>query len=185
MSDMPTKKGINILGYLILAIPFVFVGYFSKKPIVQLHDDNKGAILVSFKHITEKEHLCNEEEIAAFKEKFSHLRPHMRKSASLCGSRNRVPLYVKMMLDDTLFVEQEVPAAGFRNDGAVFIHKQKIIDPGEHTVTIIMKDGRKHNGTDHYEYTETFTLLKHRSLVVDFDQEKHEFVIHGLGTDNG
>jgi hypothetical protein len=180
MSVIPAKQGINIFGYLVLAVPFVAVGYFSTHPVLRLHDENKGALLISFKHITEKEHLCTEEEKEEHREKFSHLRPHMRKSATLCGSRNRVPLYLKMTLDDAIFVEKVVPAAGFRHDGAVFLHKRAIIEPGEHTVRITMKDGRKHNGKDHYEYTRTFNLPEKKTLVVDFDREKSEFVINGL-----
>jgi hypothetical protein len=185
MRRKPARQGITILGYLALAVPLVAVGYFSENPRLRLHDDNKAAFLISFMHITEKEHLCNNEEKAEHRKRFAKLRPHMRKTDALCGSRNRVPLYVKMTLDGNLFIEKVVLPAGIRNDGATFLHKREIIDPGEHTVHIVMKDGREHDGKNHYEFEKTFYLPKQRSFVLDYDHKIMEFVINGSDSDNG
>lgn len=185
MRRKPARQGITLLGYLVLTVPFVVVGYFSENPRLRLHDDNKAALTISFRHITEKEHLCTEEEKEEHRMRFAKLRPHMRKTDALCGSRDRVPLYIKMTLDDNLFVEKEVIPAGIRNDGATFLHKREIIDPGEHTVHIIMKDGREHDGKNHYEFERTFYLPEQRTFVVDYDHEKKKFVINGLDTDKG
>ena len=70
MNGMNGKKDetprLSLLAMLVLALPAVFIGIFATWPAHTFSDPGSMGIIVSFKKVTDKAHLCDERELAEF-----------------------------------------------------------------------------------------------------------------------
>ena len=178
------KNRISILGIILMALPFLFVYHFSTSPVLKMHDENEAMLILDFKHSTAKKHECDEAELAKFVESISDRPAHMRRNAAKqCSSRDRVPMYVTMSLDGKVIVDETIMPAGLNEDGPAFIHHRKVVPSGEHSIKIVMKDGRIHNGKDFYDLEGVYNIPARKNILVDFNFTDKAFEV--IGINNG
>jgi len=181
---LPFSTGANrisALGFAILALPFLVVYNFSTHPILKMHEENESMLILDFKHSTAKRHECDEAELEKFKEEISGRQAHMKKNAAKqCSSRDRLPMYVTMSLDGKTIVDETIHPAGLRDDGPAFIHHRKVVPSGTHSIRILMKDGRMHDGKDYYHFEDTVNIPEKKNILVDFNFTDKKFTIEGI-----
>ncbi|MBI4665066.1 MAG: hypothetical protein HY751_01515 [Nitrospinae bacterium] len=168
---------LNIIGLIILMAPALAVGVFSDWPGYRFNAEDTMGVIVSFKKVTDRVHLCDEKELAEFHAQAEKRLKHMRRANAECGSRERVPLQLVIWIDGALKAELEVIPAGIRRDGACYVYRRFILPAGEHEIKVAMKDSVGDGDEYDYEYKTTVNGQARRAVVISFESGKESFVI--------
>ncbi|MFQ5432764.1 MAG: hypothetical protein ACE5EN_09710 [Nitrospinota bacterium] len=174
------KKRLSLSGRLVFFIPAIIVYFFSTTPTYTFSDVDESSLVIGLKHITDKAHICTEEEVRQFLENELKTKlPHLRKRASACGSRERVPLKLMVLLDGRELVNREYQPSGLYNDGNTFVYEKFRIRSGEHNIKVEMRDSKK-DKKDRYDYsfTKSINFTPKRVVVLDFDPMKKVFMVN-------
>lgn len=145
------------------------IGWFSASPSYVHMDPNLALIKLSFTHAGEHKEDCRQ----LTPEELAELAPNMRRPMRC--SRERVPLLVELDLDDKVILRRELPPSGLSRDGISTVYQRFPVSPGEHRLTVRLRDSRREEGFDH-ERSETVRLSARRNLVIDFNPEAGGFV---------
>ncbi|MBI2993174.1 MAG: hypothetical protein HYY48_03245 [Gammaproteobacteria bacterium] len=137
------------------------VGYFSTRPAYTHQDPALALVKLSFSHAGERKEDCRR----LSPEEIADLPPNMRRPTKC--SRERVPLYVELLLDDRMLYRAELPPSGLSGDGASSVYRRFPVPPGTHRLTAKLRDTRREQGFDH-ERSETVTLSARQNFVIDF-----------------
>ncbi len=165
-------KRLTFGGMIVLVLPIIVIYFLSTKPVHTFDVKGDTAFIISMKHTTDKEHICTKDEVKEFLAKQSeNNRKHLRKKASMCGSRQRVPLRLIVWMDGNEIINTQYLPAGFHQDGAVFIYEKFLIPMGKHTIKAAMRDSKAESGDEfNYNLEETVELVSLQVLVLDFDE---------------
>ncbi len=157
---------------IVLILPIIAIYFLATDPAHTFDAKDDAAFIISIKHTTDKEHICTENEVEEFLAKEAEKgRKHLRKMASMCGSRERVPLRLIVRLDGKEIINKQYLPAGFHRDGAVFIYKKFILPSGKHTIKAAMRDSKAESGDEfNYNLEETVELDGLGVIVLDFDE---------------
>lgn len=177
------KKGLTVIGRIVIFIPAVLVYFLSTSPTYTFNGEDDAGLIVGMKHITDKAHICSEEEVRLFLEKEAkNPRKHLRKRARACGSRERVPLGLVLRLDDKELINTEYEPSGVHDDGNTFIYKKFIVSAGEHRIRLSMRDSKKeNNGEFDYHLDKKIYFKKRQVIVIGFDPLKKDFKLSAGG----
>lgn len=146
---------------VVYALLAVAVGYFSANPAYTHTDPNKAVIKLSFSHAAQRKEPCRRfspEEIA-------QMAPNMRRLMDC--PRERLPLFVELVLDGNMLFRESLPPKGIARDGAGTIYRRFTVAAGQHVLTARLRDSARTTGFD-YEKTAQVELLPQQNFVVDF-----------------
>ncbi len=159
-----------LLGQLIAFTLFAIgIGYFSNSPSYTYHDPDLALIKLSFSHASQRKEECRRfspEEIAK-------LAPNMRRPMDC--PRERSPVYVELIVDNQTLLKKTYSPTGLANDGATSIYEKISIEPGQHQLTLRMRDSNRGEGFD-YEKETLININPQQQFVIDFRDELGGFI---------
>lgn len=165
MADIVRYSG-QFLVFLAIA---AFIGYFSNRPTYQHFPNNKAQIKLSFAHGAARKVNCRKltsKEIAKL--------PPKERRPNTC-TRERIPLYVQLLLDGKLLYDEHLIATGLSRDGPARTYKKIAVATGSHTITARLRDTKRTSGFD-YESTQRVTLKPFQNLAIDFKADAGGFM---------
>jgi hypothetical protein len=174
------KNRLSLLGRLVFFIPAALVYFLSTSPTYTFSDENDSSFVIGLKHLTDRVHVCNEEEVRLFLENEAKKGvAHSRKRAKSCGSRNRKPLKLKVWLDGKEIVNKVYKPSGLFGDGNTFIFEKFEVHAGEHNIKAAMRDS-KEDKEDRYDYSfeRNVNFNPKRVVVLDFDSLTKLFILN-------
>lgn len=175
---LDSKPRLSPLATLVLALPVVFIGVFATWPAHTFTDPSLMGIIVSFKKVTDKAHLCDERELAEFHAAAEKRAKHMRRANMECGSRERVPLKLAIWVDGAKMADIKLSPSGIHRDSACYIYQKFLFPAGERKVKIAMSGSRDaKEGEYEYEYEAVIKGGGRSAIVVSFDSENNVFKI--------
>jgi len=142
----------------------VVLGYFSNSPSYTYHDSDMALIMVSFSHSSERKEKCRRftpEEIAA-------TAANMRRPMDC--KRERVPVYVELMLDGENLLSKSYNPTGLAKDGSASIYERISVGPGQHQLIVKLRDSGREEGFD-YESNTIINIEPKELFVIDFRKE--------------
>lgn len=154
---------------LFYALVAAALGYLSASPSWTHMGEDEAMIRISFSHGAERKVPCRKRtprELMA-------LPPNMRKPMDC--SRERLPVYIEVVIDGERFVAEALPPMGLAKDGQSKIYRSMTVSPGSHRLEIGIRDTARDAGFD-YEMNKTVHLAPRQNLVVDFEGDKGIFL---------
>ncbi|MDH3580633.1 MAG: hypothetical protein OEM91_08410 [Hyphomicrobiales bacterium] len=146
----------------------VAVGYLSSRPVYQQFPEGQAQIKLSFAHGAARTEACRRltsKEIAKL--------PANERRPNTC-SRERVPIYVQLRVDDETLFDQKLEPTGLAGDGPARTYRKFVVAPGNHTIMARMRDSRRSEGFD-YETRHETTLVAGQNLAIDFKADAGGF----------
>lgn len=159
---------MSIIGVILLAVPAVATAYFANAPRYLFRDSTQSALVLTFKHTSHRVHECSEDEKTAYVAGIHNL-THSRNAAVQCGSRERNPVGIRIVMDGKEMAGKEITPLGWRHDSAVFVFEKFIIPPGEHRMELALRDSGKTGADYDYRYEGMVRLEPGKIVVVDFN----------------
>lgn len=163
-------KPLQFLGqglvYVVIALLF---GLFSDWPRFSYFPPDRAQIMLSFAHGAQRKGECRK--LSA--EEIGELAPNMRRT-EICP-RERLPVLIELVIDDEPLHRESLPPSGLSGDGPSQIHRQFIVAPGSHRLTVRLRDSARSEGFD-YERSETIVLRKQQNFVINFRADTGGFV---------
>jgi len=174
---MESRK-LRFGGILVLLLPTLLINYFSAKPLFRFNNKDETRLVLDIKTITRKSHVCDDKEVALFlKEEAKKERTHLRRRASACGSRDRVPLKILLKIDDKVWLKKEYKPTGLQNDGNVFVYERLKLRSGIHRIEAVMDIGKTEGmANPHIKQSINFKGLSIAVLSYDEADRKFFFV---------
>lgn len=163
-------RPLQILGqgivYLVIALLF---GLFSDWPRFTYFPEDRAQIMLSFAHGAQRKGECRK----LTQDEINELAPNMRR-LEVCP-RERLPVVVELLLNDKPLFREALPPSGLSGDGPSQVHKQFVVAPGAHELTVRLRDTARAEGFD-YERSETVVLRAQQNFVIDFRADTGGFV---------
>lgn len=153
---------------LVLAGFVTFIGYFSSHPDIKRFPDGMAQIKLSFAHGGARKIDCRKltaQEIAKL--------PANERRPNTC-TRERIPIHVRLTLDDQLLYDELLPATGLSQDGPARTYKKFAVPAGPHTIVARLRDSKRAKGFD-YETVYQADLKPLQNLAVDFKADSGGF----------
>ena len=165
---MPKLRFIfgQIVAFTLFAL---LIGYFSNSPSYTYYDPEMALIMVSFSHASEHKEKCRrftQEEIAA-------LAPNMRRPMDC--PRERVPVYVEIIMDGNSLLSKSYNPSGLAKDGATSIYESIPVKPGQHQLIARLRDSKREGGFD-YESSISISLEPKELFIIDFRKDLDGFL---------
>ena len=158
-----------ILGQIIFFTLFAIgLGYFSNSPSYTYHDPEMGLIMVSFSHASERKEECRK----FTQEELNTLAPNMRRP--MYCPRERVPLYVEVIIDGNSILSKSYNPTGLAKDGSASIYERITVKPGQHQLIAKLRDSRREEGFD-YESEASININPKQLFVIDFRKDIEGF----------
>jgi hypothetical protein len=155
---------IAIYGAFIL-----FVGYFSVNPSYVQVDPGKALIKLSFSHAGARKGECRN--LGA--EELARLPPNMRRPRDC--PRERVDVFVQLLLDGEVVYQGSLSPTGIARDGASTAYERFEVDAGAHKLVARLRDSGRAEGFD-YEKAIEVDLVAQQNFVIDFRAEAGGFI---------
>ena len=146
-----------------------FVWYFSGNPDYVYLDPDKAMIKISFSHAGQRKEECRK----LTQEELEQLAPNMRKPVEC--KRERFPVTVEVSLDEKQIIRETFRPAGLAKDGESTVYKRFIVEAGEHSINIRLRDSSTDGNFD-YEKNQTIILYPGQNFVIDFNAETGGFI---------
>jgi hypothetical protein len=163
------KSALRYAGQAVLYAAFVAViGYLSTSPAYVHLPPGEALLKVSLTHAGQRKEACRERSA----EELAKLAPNMR-AQTVCP-RERVPVTVEVMLDDTPLFLVVAPPSGLAKDGASTIYRRVPIAAGVHRIGARLADDP--SGAFTFTREATIDLAAGRVVVIDFDPVQGGFV---------
>ncbi|MDH4183545.1 MAG: hypothetical protein OEV92_04940 [Nitrospinota bacterium] len=172
------ERRLTFGGVGMLFLPTVFIYIFSTSPSYEFFKPDESQLLLSLKKRTEKVKVCDEAEQEAFQAAQANVLKHMRTQHVQCGSRERVPLTVKIAMDGKEYVSKSIEPAGLRSDSVVFVFEKFTFKSGPHDILITMKDAKEGPEIKTYEFREHIDFQPRRVVLVTYTPESDALHIH-------
>ncbi len=144
------------------------LAYFSNSPSYTYLDPGKALIMISFSHAGDRKEDCRHftsEEIAA-------LAPNMRRPMDC--PRERVPLYVEVLMDGKKLSNKSYNPTGLANDGSASVYERIPVNPGKHQIVAKLRDSKRQEGFD-YENEISVDLKPKELFIIDFQKKLNGF----------
>ncbi len=165
------SRALRYLGqavvYLGIAAAFAT---FSKSPNYVHFPPDQALLKVSLVHSAQRREACRR--LSA--EEIAELAPNMRKPLSC--ARERLPIWLEVLLGDRVLVRDAFPPTGFAEDGPARIYERFEVQPGSYSLTLRLRDTNRTEGYD-YQFQEVVELRPQQNLVVDFRTESGGFIL--------
>lgn len=162
---------LRISGQVVVYIATaLLLGYFSDTPSYTHFPPDKAALRLNIVHSAGRREACRR--LTA--EEIAELAPNMRKP-QVC-ERERLPLWIEVVVDGRVLVTQELPPTGLSGDGPSKLDRRFAMAPGTYRLELRMRDSDRETGYD-YELTREITLSPRENLVIDFRPEAGGFVL--------
>ncbi|MGK7345637.1 MAG: hypothetical protein ACNS63_07495 [Candidatus Nitrospinota bacterium M3_3B_026] len=169
------KDRLTVWAVILLLSPAPLVYFLSDSPSYSYYSDDVGGVIISFKRVTERRSLCDEEELEEFKKEAKLRRPHMQRADRVCGSRERVPLRLKVWIDGETALDKQIVPSGIRQDSATYVYEKFILPLGSHAIKVAIKDTRDGDETFGHSFEGTVTLESRDKVVIGFDSVSERF----------
>lgn len=164
------RRFIRYVGQFLFFVALAaFVGYFSNQPDYQQFSKDSAQIKLAFAHGAARIvdcHKLTSKEIA--------LLPATERRPNTC-ERERVPVYIQLILDGTLIYEDQLVAAGLAKDGPGRTYQKFIVPTGIHTISLHLRDSKRTSGFD-YETSRQIDLKPRQNLAIDFRADAGGFL---------
>lgn len=154
---------------LFFAVVALVLGTLSAAPSYTHMTQDEAMIKVSFSHGADRKIPC----VKRTREELMALPPNMRRPMSC--TRERLPVYVEVMVDNKQVIAESLPPMGLAKDGRSQIYTTFKVTPGTHRVAIGIRDSRRTEGFD-YELERVIELAPRQNLVVDFHGDRGIFL---------
>ncbi len=174
ITEAPKDSSVERAGYIVRqAIAYgvfaVVVGVFSVWPSHRLIGAEQSIVSLTFSHAGQRLLACT----TLSAEELQNLPPNMR-IATDCP-RERHGVMVTFNVDGKVVYQQSISPSGLWKDGESTVYKRLLLDAGEHSMFIGMRDSGPGNGFD-FEQQTVMNLRAGQHVVVEFDQTQQEFV---------
>lgn len=164
------KQALRLAGQAVAYGAFMAViGYLAAAPSYSPFSPGDAQIKVSFRHSGVPKAECRR----LTPEEISRMPPNMRRA--LDCQRERLPLYVEIVLDDKLLHAAAIPPTGIWKDGPSKIYERFAVPAGRHTLVARLRDSRRSEGYDH-ERVATIELAPQQNFVIEFRADKGGFL---------
>jgi hypothetical protein len=151
----------QIVAYSLFALG---LGYFSNSPSYTYHDPEMALIMVSFSHSSQRKQECRR----YTQEELSALAPNMRRPMDC--KRERVPVYVEVLLDGKSLLNKSYNPTGLAKDGSASVYERIAVEPGNYQLVAKLRDSRRKDGFDYV--SDTSINIKPKELfLIDFRKE--------------
>jgi hypothetical protein len=171
----PLPKPVAYLGQaLVYGAVAVLLGYLSTSPAYERFPADKAQLVLSFTHIGQRAAPCRK----LTREEIEEMAANMRR-AEVC-ERERVPLYVELVLGGEALLSASLPPTGLSSDGAAQLHERFTVAPGRHLLRVALRDSARTTGFD-YESEVAIELRPGQNFVVDFRPEFGGFLFDKQG----
>ena len=147
----------------------LLVGYLSAAPHYDYAAGDMASIKLSLSHATDRIEPC----VQLSPAEVAKLAPNMRR-AEQC-ERERVPLFIELEIDGEVVRSVEASPSGLWGDGPASIYERMEFGPGNHLVTVRMRDSRRDAGWG-YIHSEQVTLQPGRYFTITFQSATGRFV---------
>jgi len=137
-------KFSRLIGQLVSFILFgLMLGSFSNSPRYTYHDPEMALIMVSFSHSSERKEECRR----FSPEELADLAANMRRPMDC--KRERVPVYIEVMLDGENLLSKSYNPTGLAKDGSASIYERILVEPGQHQLIVKLRDSGRVEGFDY------------------------------------
>ncbi len=154
---------------VVYALTAAVLGYFADSPAYTHLPPDRALIRMSFAHGGERKEPCRR----LSSEEIAKLAPNMRR-AVVC-SRERIPIYVELVLDDRVLFQRSMPPTGLSDDGPSRVYERFVVTPGRHRLVVRMRDTKRSEGFD-YERRAEIDLRPGQNFAIAFKAETGGFV---------
>lgn len=144
------------------------IGYFSDSPAYQHLSPGDALLKLSLSHAGARKEPCRERSA----DELAKLAPNMRAQTSC--PRERSPVTVEIVLDDTPLFRVAAPPSGLAKDGASTIYRRVPVAAGTHRIGARLADGP--TGAFTFVRETTIDLAPGRVVVIDFDAAQGGFI---------
>ena len=154
---------------LVYLLAAAVTGYLASRPIYHQVPADTAQIKMSLSHGAERVAECRRltaEEIA--KLPAAQRRPHT------C-ERQRVPIRVQLVVDDTIVYDEELMPSGLSGDGPARTYQTFLVPAGPHRITARLRDSRQDDEFN-YEATRLIELSRWQNLAIDFKPDAGGFL---------
>jgi hypothetical protein len=152
----------------VLAVP---IGYWSANPTYVLHGGNQAEIKLSLSKAGLHSGECRQrtpEELAKL--------PPQARVKTVCGSRGRSAVTVRIELDGKFLYERTVKPSGLSQDGNSVFYAKFLVPAGEHVLTAKMRLKQDQEEFDHV-LEERINLEPNRVVVVGHRVEDDQLIL--------
>jgi hypothetical protein len=153
--------------YLLTA---VLLGVFSDTPVYRHFPEDQALVKLSLVHSAARKEPCRR----LTPEELAKLAPNMRKP--MACTRERLPLWLEMRLDEQLLFREALEPGGLSKDGPARVYQQFPVAPGRYRLSLKMRDSTRSEGFDYRLDTE-IELKALQNLVIDFRPESGGFIL--------
>jgi hypothetical protein len=164
----------RILRYLLQGVIYagiaLFIGYFASAPAYVHFPPDQAQIKLTLAHGAERRVECRR----LSSEELQKLAPNMRKAVDC--PRERLPVWIQIVLDDQLLYEASVPPTGLSGDGPSRIYQRFTVPPGQHRLQLRLRDTARSAGYD-YQLDKQIELQPQQNLAVGFRAESGGFIL--------
>jgi hypothetical protein len=164
----------DILRYALQAAVYVgiaaAIGLFAAWPPIDPFPADKAQLKLSLAHGGQRKEECRRRTA----EELEALAPNMRKE--LVCERERVPVWIEVLVDDQVLFRGSAPPTGLSGDGPSRIHARFQLEPGQRRLQLRLRDSGRTEGYD-YELDEMIELRPRQNLAVDFRPETGGFIL--------
>jgi hypothetical protein len=148
----------------------LLIGYFASAPAYVYFPPDQAQIKLTLAHGAERRVECRR----LSSEELQKLAPNMRKAVDC--PRERLPVWIQVVLDDQLLYETSVPPTGLSGDGPSRIYRRFTVPPGPHRLQLRLRDTARTAGYD-YELDQQIELQPQQNLAIDFRAENGGFIL--------
>lgn len=168
--NMTFSKLCQFLGQAVIYAGFaVFLGIFANSPPYARVPDGSALIKLSFAHGAKAKGECRR----LSQEELAELAANMRR-AEVCP-RERLPVYIHMLIDGEVVVDRLLPPTGLHSDGPSRIYERIIVPSGTHDIQVSLRDTVRDEGYD-YQESHSIDLAPGQSLAIDFHAGEEGFM---------
>jgi len=168
--NLTFRRFSQFVGQAIIYAGFAaFLGVFANSPPYSRIPEGKALIKLSFAHGAKAKGECRH----LSREELADLAANMRK-ADVCP-RERLPVYIRLVIDGEVMVDETLPPSGLHSDGPSRIYQRIVLDSGSHDILASLRDTTRESGYD-YESRRTLNLKPGQSLAIDFHGSGNGFL---------
>jgi hypothetical protein len=168
-------RGLKYAGqFAVYAGVALLFGYFSNQPGYRFASPDAAEIKISFAHAGARAGGCK----TWTRKEMAKLAPRDRKP-NKCP-RTRVPLYLEVLIDDTVLFAEALKPSGLHSDGPAVFYQRFEVRPGNYRLDLRLRDSEREDGFDYRRNTRV-SLANGDSLAVDFRVEAGGFILFDRG----
>ncbi len=159
------RLAVAVAAYAVFAVA---IGYLSASPVYHYGSADMAVLKLSLDHAAERVEPCvrlTPAEVAA-------LPPDIRQPAHC--ERQRIPLRLQLDVDGMTVIDIVAQPSGLWDDGPASVYERFEIEPGTHSITVRLRDGKDTTQWD-YVRSDDVVLAAGRYFTITFDGTEFRF----------